>query len=280
MGGSQPNCALCPAGQYSYAGSPGCSSCPAGFALISPALGCAPIPGAGPTDSLVFYLTGSQGEGTNTFSGVKTGVSFTADRLGAANAALALTPGSFLSTTAGALPLPSGDAAVSVSAMVRCTTTASANPQGVLAWGTANVPTARNGLAATATSVSMTNQPFVSTLAGVLSRSQDGVGTASSFYYPVGVAADPFGNLVIGESWAFQIRSYSFLTGRTTTIVPCCAYQVQGVGADGLGNYYYLDINTNKVSAAPCGARARAPRRQTPASLPALPRPHPRRDAP
>ena len=54
---------------------------------------------------------------------------------------------------------------------------------------------------------------------------------------PVGIAADPFGNLVIGESWQATIRRVDAVTGFVSTIVPASAgTQVQGVGADGLGN--------------------------------------------
>ena len=248
VGGSQPNCVPCPAGQYSYAGSAGCNSCPAGFGLISPALGCAPIPGAGPTDSVVFYHTGAAGEGTNIFSGLKSGVSFTTDRLNTPNAAMAFAGGSYLSTTAGALALPSGDAAVSVSAMVRCASTASTATQDVIMWGKASVASARAGLFATAPTVSVSNQPFVSSIAGPITRSSDGYGTAASFYYPVGVAADPFGNVVIGEAWQGTIRAFSITTGYVQTIVPTTAgIQVQGVAADGNYNYYLPDLNTCRI---------------------------------
>jgi len=67
--------------------------------------------------------------------------------------------------------------------------------------------------------LTQTSTRFIRSLAGVTSRSQDGFGTSASFYYPVGIAFDPYGNLVIGESWQASIRRINATTRYVETIL-------------------------------------------------------------
>lgn len=55
-------------------------------------------------------------------------------------------------------------------------------------------------------------------------------------------------SLVIAESWQAAIRRMDVSTRFVSTIVPATSgTQIQGVGADGLGNYYLADLNIGGV---------------------------------
>ena len=129
----------CIGSTYSY-GSSACASCPAGASFISASAGCAPSAAfaAGPADT-AFYLSGTQAEGVAAFSLVAApaGVAFAAGPFGAANGALLLTSGSYLSAAGANAPtaLPSGNASWSASAWVKCS--ASTTYAAVLEWGAA-----------------------------------------------------------------------------------------------------------------------------------------------
>jgi len=218
VGGNKPNCLLCPANQYSYAGSIACSSCPAGYSLISSSLGCAPRIGTGPNDTY-FYYTGDSGETLGTFSGVKAGITATTDVMGLSTGASMFAGNNYLTVSAGALDLPYGNDAVTMASWTKCTDTVSKLTQAVVAYGTPSIVTAQASLKATTSTTIVTNTPYVYSLAGVVTRSTDGIGTSASFYYPVGIASDPYGNLVIGESWQAVIRRVDSTTKYVQTIL-------------------------------------------------------------
>ena len=144
---SAASCTLCAAGAWSYgsatasgyAVSTCAASCPSGTVFVSSSLGCAPTSSAdGPVDSLAFAFSGSLAEGIAAFapSSNVTGVSYTMDRFGLVGAALSLPFGAHLDTsTSMPASLPTGGAAMSLSAFVRCAPF-SATPQAtVFEWG-------------------------------------------------------------------------------------------------------------------------------------------------
>ena len=143
-------CLACPAGAWSfgsataagYGGSACATTCPSGSTLVSSAAGCAPNPASGPADS-IFYFSGAQAEGVAAFSSASAtaGLSYTSDRLGAANAALTFASGAHLDTATG-LPFPTGNAAMSLSAWLQCAPFTATSQASVIEWGAPAVATA------------------------------------------------------------------------------------------------------------------------------------------
>jgi hypothetical protein len=125
----------------------------------------------------------------------------------------------YLTVSAGALDLPYGNDAVTMASWTKCTSTASKLTQAVVAYGTPSIVTAQASLKATTSTTIVTNTPYVYSLAGVVTRSTDGIGTSASFYYPVGIASDPYGNLVIGEAWQAVIPRVDSTTQYVQTIL-------------------------------------------------------------
>jgi hypothetical protein len=128
----------CTGSTYSYGGA-SCSSCPTGATIVTGnARGCTPSSTLtpGPSDSLVFYLSGTSTEGVSAFPNAPT-VSYVTSTFGESNGALTLTSGSSLSLTpsvGSALlsVLPTGNSAWSASAWVKC---ASGGSPQFLSWG-------------------------------------------------------------------------------------------------------------------------------------------------
>ena len=121
----------CAAGLFSYGGcTTACSPCAPGAVFVSAVLGCSPgstsssSSSGSPTDT-TFYFSGDQLEGFASLSSPSstlTGLTFAADRFGAANKALTF-GGGFLSTPAASAimtALPTGAAPVSVAAWLNC----------------------------------------------------------------------------------------------------------------------------------------------------------------
>ena len=137
-GGLAP-CSACAAGAWSYGSSAACATtCPAGTAFVSASAGCAPTSAAGgPIDSLAFYFSGAQAEGVAAFSSASAtaGVSYTVDRLGAANAALTLAASGAHLDTNGSATFPTGNAAMSLSAWLQCAPFSATLQASVIEWG-------------------------------------------------------------------------------------------------------------------------------------------------
>jgi hypothetical protein len=138
------NCQPCVGSTYSYGGS-SCSSCPTGATIVTGnARGCTPSSTLtpGPSDSLVFYLSGTSTEGVSAFPNAPT-VSYVTSPFGDVNGALTLSSGSSLSLTpsvgSGLLSvLPSGNSAWSASAWVKCAaqmSDISTSSATLLSWG-------------------------------------------------------------------------------------------------------------------------------------------------
>jgi hypothetical protein len=121
----------CAASLFSYGGcTTACSPCAPGAVFVSAVLGCSPgstsssSSSGSPTDT-TFYFSGDQLEGFASLSSpasTTTGLTFAADRFGAANKALTF-GGGFLSTPAASAimtALPRGTAPVSVAAWINC----------------------------------------------------------------------------------------------------------------------------------------------------------------
>ena len=196
-------------GTYSY-GSGASATCAAGATYVSSSAGCTPSATltAGPIDT-AFYLSGSQAEGVAAFTvSALAGITNVAGPFSAVNSALALASGSYLSVPGASAPtaLPSGgNVAWSASAWVKCTTIPGPWAS-VLEWGTAG--DAQGAATAQAASLVVAGAAAataswgigggVTTLAGSSSRSfADGVGAASSFYYPWGVAVIPSSGIIV-----------------------------------------------------------------------------------
>ena len=137
-GGLAP-CSACAAGAWSFGSSAACATtCPAGTAFVSASAGCAPTSAAGgPIDSLAFYFSGAQAEGVDAFSSASAtaGVSYTVDRLGAANAALTLAASGAHLDTNGSATFPTGNAAMSLSAWLQCAPFTATSQASVIEWG-------------------------------------------------------------------------------------------------------------------------------------------------
>ena len=214
------------------------------------------------------------------------GITFVADRLGNAAGAIALGGSSYFSTGLGAVPaLPAANAPHTVSALAKCATTASSLPQNVFMYGTAATGTARTGLAGVTAAGGQTSMPATPSIvgyAGIATLSADGPGTNSAFLYPVGLNADLYGNVYIGESWANNIRRIRNGVTSTLTRTGCCVFSAtgafatttgaaacgdggpasqaqtcnaQGVGSDDFGNVFIADLTNrygvHRVARAP-----------------------------
>ena len=125
-GGVAP-CTPCAGSTYALGGASACAPCAAaGSVFVSATAGCAPASAAnGPVDSLVFFFSGAQADSVTGFSSSASsaaGISYTTDRLGAANRALALPVGAHLDSDLGALALlPANSSDASIAAFVSCT---------------------------------------------------------------------------------------------------------------------------------------------------------------
>ena len=100
--------------------------------------GCAPPPQSGPTAGLVCAFSGAQSEGVAAFSvnSNPSGISYVADRLGAAASAMQLSGGASIGSFLTQAPpgFPTGSAAASIAAWVNCAPFVS-NPQAsVVEW--------------------------------------------------------------------------------------------------------------------------------------------------
>jgi streptogramin lyase len=97
----------------------------------------------------------------------------------------------------------------------------------------------------------------VSTLAG--NNAIDGVGTAASFYNPIGVATDALGNVYVADSYNHKIRKIT-PTGEVSTLAglgtpgstdglgtAASFNDPRGVATDALGNIYVADTFNNKI---------------------------------
>jgi len=136
-------CAPCSPNSYSLPGARACATCPlSSSAVITSSVGCLPtnpiFNGAFPQAGLAFVVSGSSGEGTAAL-GIKVGTGFvhTADVFGTAQAALTVSPGSYLMTPAlSVIPatLPVAGAAT-IAAWVRCAPFASPAVSSVFEWG-------------------------------------------------------------------------------------------------------------------------------------------------
>ena len=147
------SCTACAAGAWSYGSAAATSysvsacstACSNGTTFVSSSVGCAPTSTTnGPVDSIAFAFSGSLAEGVAAFLSASntTGLSYTTDRFGTANAALALPYGAHLDTsTSMPTALPTGSASMSLSAFVRCAPFASTAQASVLEWGVPAVST-------------------------------------------------------------------------------------------------------------------------------------------
>ena len=202
----------CSGSTYSY-GSGACSSCPAGASFVSASAGCTPSATltAGPTDT-AFYLSGSQAEGVGAFTATGAAPTFVAGPFGDAGGALALASGSYLSAPGASAPaaLPTGNAAWSVSAWVKCA--APATWAGVLEWGVAGDVQGSLSPQLAALSVSSSTASvrsfLVTTIAGTAGSSGtlDAQGTAARFNNPSGVTIDTAGNVYVSDTGNHVIR--------------------------------------------------------------------------
>ena len=108
----------------------------------------------------------------------------------------------------------------------------------------------------------------VATLAGsVAGGSSNGVGTAASFNWPYGVAADPIGNAIVADSWNNAIRKVSPSGAVTTVAGGAAAAWADGMGSaarfnmpagvavDAAGTIFVADTSNHRIRAvAPNGA--------------------------
>lgn len=101
---------------------------------------------------------------------------------------------------------------------------------------------------------------LVTTLAGSgASGSADGTGTAATFYFPTGVAADASGNIYVADSYNHKIRKItpdgvvSTLAGSGSpgaadgTGTAASFNYPNGVATDAAGNVYVADAQNNKI---------------------------------
>ena len=125
------------------------STCAPNTVFVSSTAGCAPPTAInGPVDSLGLYYSGSQAEGFAAFSAASStaGISYTTDRFGVANAAMALSGSTHLDTATNIPGLPIGNAAMSLSAWVQCAPFTSTGQASVVEWGTPALATALSKL--------------------------------------------------------------------------------------------------------------------------------------
>lgn len=84
--------------------------------------------------------------------------------------------------------------------------------------GSANITASLNGVSSNAVTLNVPTAPLVSTLAGAGGAgSADGVGTAASFWNPVGITTDGT-NLYVTDSQNNTIRTVNIATGAVTTL--------------------------------------------------------------
>lgn len=105
----------------------------------------------------------------------------------------------------------------------------------------------------------ITTGGVVSTLAGSVQGSADGVGTAASFNFPPGVAVDAFGNVYVADRINYKIRKINSAGMVTTLSGSGSAGFADGIGTvasfnepisvtvDAFGNIYVADNNNNKI---------------------------------
>jgi len=135
---SAMQCAPCASNTYSLGSSSACAPCAPAYSFVGAATGCAPPQQSGPLSGLAWAFSGAQSEGVGAFA-INTnpsGVSFVADRLGTAAAAMQLASGAVIGTPVAPAPagFPTGSSAASISAWVNCAPFTS-NPQAsVVEW--------------------------------------------------------------------------------------------------------------------------------------------------
>jgi NHL repeat len=236
VGASSPaSCTLCATalgGSFSFGGS-ACAQCSSDKVFVSSVAGCALLPTshlgvvAGPVDTALLF-SGSASEGVGAYAATQpAGLSFASDHLNRTAGALRVAPGSFL--TSAPLPqLPTGGAARSVSAWVRCAQSSTQAPSPIVEFwdglGLASAPTERliivGGKAGAPAGIAASQFWVASTLAGSLLGSAgyiDAVGTNSLLSKPEGVAVSASGYIYVADSGNVCIRSIS-PSGLTTTL--------------------------------------------------------------
>jgi sugar lactone lactonase YvrE len=103
----------------------------------------------------------------------------------------------------------------------------------------------------------------VTTLAGKAGTggSDDGIGAAARFGYPLGIASDGAGNLYVADIWANTIRKIVVATAAVTTFAGATEQSVamngtgpgarfaypQGIATDGAGNLYVADVFSEAI---------------------------------
>jgi ELWxxDGT repeat protein len=226
------NCQVCAVNTFSY-GSSSCSTCPTGSTFISSSLGCRPSSStsAGPIDTS-FYFSGSQLEGLSAFTNITSpsGITYTSDAFGVANAAISLSSGSYLSIPGSSSPstLPSGgNIEWTVSAWVKCP--APNSWASVIEWG--EVGKGWNSLRKSASIV----------LGGVREpvkfRSIFG-----GFYQPNDVHVDTFGNIYVADMNNDEIKKIS-VDGTVYSVISSGLLRPVGLVMDKDGNFYVTDQN-------------------------------------
>jgi ELWxxDGT repeat protein len=221
------NCQLCDVNTFSY-GSSSCSTCPSGSTFISSSLGCRPSSStsAGPIDTS-FYFSGSQLEGLSAFTNITSpsGITYTSDAFGVANAAISLSSGSYLSIPGSSSPstLPSGGKIEwTVSAWVKCP--APNSWASVIEWG--EVGKGWNSLRKSASIV----------LGGVREPVKSG-SIFGGFYQPNDLHVDTFGNIYVADKENNAIKKIS-VDGTVYSVISSGLLQPVGLVMDKDGNFY------------------------------------------
>jgi serine/threonine-protein kinase len=89
-------------------------------------------------------------------------------------------------------------------------------------------------------------QYVVTTLAGNGAQGNvDGTGTAASFNYPVGIAADASGNLYVGDQFNEKVRKIT--PAGVVTSLSATFYYPTGVAIDASGNVYVTNLGGNTI---------------------------------